>query len=169
MIGIDVYSSRQLQAVVLALHGAGKDIQSRIRAETRAEMVPAWQHDLVQHATTRLEVRLAETGRAKVSNQNVTLTAGSVKGSKTADLRILNRPVEFGANQAKRATYDRRSRKGHVSSVTRRINTGFRPNRRKGYVVYPTASELIPRLVSLWVQTAVREFHDAFEKGAGHG
>ena len=32
-----------------------------------------------------------------------------------------------------------------------------------GYVVYPAAAEAIPRIASLWVQTAVRTLHELVE------
>jgi hypothetical protein len=46
--------------------------------------------------------------------------------------------------------------------VTRNTHAQFRGPRRKGYVFYPAAQEMIPRLASLWVQTVVKMTGDMF-------
>lgn len=163
MLGIDVRSSRELQAIVLALKVADRDVQKQIRAQARRVIVPAWKQGLTERATTRMETRLAGTGRARVSNQTVVLQAAGVRGSKTADMRALGRAVEFGADRQKFSSYTRKGRKGGSYPVRRRVQTGYRPPRRNGYVVFPTATALIPRLASLWVQTAVRGLYEAME------
>jgi hypothetical protein len=66
-------------------------------------------------------------------------------------------PAEFGANHKKKAY----RRKGHV--VTRNTTAQFKPRNMKGYVFYPAAREMIPRLASLWVQTVVKTYADIFE------
>jgi hypothetical protein len=47
--------------------------------------------------------------------------------------------------------------------VTRNTTAQFKPRNRSGYVFYPAAKEMIPRLASLWVQTVVKTFADIFE------
>jgi hypothetical protein len=65
--------------------------------------------------------------------------------------------VEFGAAH-KKVTY---TRDGH--RVTRNTTAQFKGRRRAGYVFYPAAKKMIPRLASLWVQTVVKTYADIFE------
>jgi hypothetical protein len=162
-LGIDARASRELQATILGLQGVQKDIQAEIRRFTRELLAPEWRNALLGHALTRQEVRLAESGRVKVSNQNVTLQAAGVGSSKTFDVKTLGRATEFGASPGKVSTYQRRSQTGRMSTVKRHVQTGFRLPRRNGYVVFPTAQQMIPRYASLWVQTVVRGLHEAVE------
>ena len=162
---ISVFESEELQATVLALRGFDRALQAQVRAQTKRIGQPEWQSELRSRASTRLESRvLADTGRVKVSNQNVTLTSASVGralsgGGRPAELWGA---VEFGTAPRKvrvRGT----STRGKPYSYTRTVGTGFRPRRPAGYVVHPAAKAMIPRFASLWVQTTVRTFHEALE------
>ena len=52
-------------------------------------------------------------------------------------------------------------RKGH--KVTRNTTAQFKQRNMKGYVFYPAAREMIPRLARLWVQTVVKTYALIFE------
>ncbi|WZO56014.1 hypothetical protein MRBLWH10_000823 [Microbacterium sp. LWH10-1.2] len=54
------------------------------------------------------------------------------------------------------------SKKG--KAYTRSAGNTFGPNRRAGNVAFPAAREAIPRVASLWVQTARRTIHEALEE-----
>ena len=72
--------------------------------------------------------------------------------------------TEFGADQTAISSYTARWKKGTSYKVTNRhTRRQFRPRNLKGYVVYPAAARIIPRMASLFVQTAVRTFYEAIE------
>jgi hypothetical protein len=65
--------------------------------------------------------------------------------------------VEFGGLGKKK----RYMRKGQP--VTRNTTAQFRGRRTQGYVFYPAAREMIPRLARLWVQTVVKTYALIFD------
>lgn len=165
VLSIDSRSSRELRAVILAVNGAERTIQASIRKQTQTMAQPEWQKALATKAATPLQDRfLAQTGRTRVDNRGVTLVSGGLSkkasgGLTTDDSRV----VEFGANRNAVTTYRARSRKGKSFSVTRHTQRQLSWANRKGLVVYPAATPLVGRFVSLWVQTTVRVLHRAFE------
>jgi hypothetical protein len=127
---------------------------------------PEWQKAVTEQAMTRPEVRvLANTARAAVSDQNVTLTSATVGKSLAGGAKPseIYHSVEFGADRTYARTYTATSTKGKAYRLRRRTRSQFRPRNMKGYVVYPAAAHIIPRLASLWVQTTVRTFYDVLE------
>lgn len=165
-MGISVYASDELRAVLVAVRYLERDVKAGIRRQTRSMARPAWQQELAQAASTRLEHRvLVATGRVKVSDRNVMLTSASV-GRRLSGGLLPSRDyagVEFGAGR-QITSYTRRSRNGGTHRV-RRVTTAQLPARASaGRVVYPAAARFIPRAASLWVQTTVRTIHEAFER-----
>lgn len=167
MLRIDAAASRELQAVILALKQADKEVQKQVRTHTRGSILPEWQKGIREHADTRMEHRvLADTARVTVSNQNVKLKAGGLQKRLSGGARAseIYAPTEFGTNREHTASYSATSRKGKRYNVTRHTRRQFKPMNRKGYAVYPTAADLIPRFAALWVQTTVRTMHEIFER-----
>lgn len=162
---LDVLKSPELLATIYALRSVDKDIQKQVREQTKRVAGPEWRKALAERANTRLEHRvLVDTTVISVSNQNVRVRSAS-KGralSRGLNPKTDYAPVEFGANP-KRQTYTRKSKRGGTHKVTRTVGTGFKRPNRKGYVFYPAAREMIPRLASLWVQTTVRTIAEALE------
>jgi hypothetical protein len=107
---------------------------------------------------------IVDTAVVSVSNQNIRVqSAGRGRPlSGGLDPKIHYSPVEFGAH-AKGKTYSRTSPKGKRHSVTRVMGTQFKPFRKKGYVFWPAAEEMTPRIASLYVQTVVRTIAEALE------
>jgi hypothetical protein len=165
LLRISVYSSRELQGLVARLREVPRETQAQIRRATKAVAQPIWQQATLEHVSTRLEQRvLAKTARAAVSNQNVTLqAAGSVKRLSGGLVPAVNyHAVEFGVpNRDEVRPYEARSKHGRSFTVKRRTRRQLRDRNRQGYVAYPAAADVIPRLASLWVQTAVRTLHEA--------
>ncbi|RJT89815.1 hypothetical protein D6T64_05630 [Cryobacterium melibiosiphilum] len=109
---------------------------------------------------------MVRTARVQVSDQNIKLKSGSLTKKLSGGLPVSEgAPVaEFGTKQDKKTTYARKSKGGGSHQVTRRTRHAFKPLNRKGYVVYPAAAEMIPRIASLWVQTTIRTFYEALER-----
>lgn len=166
-IRISVFDSKPLQATLLSIRLANREVQANIRKFTKTEVSPDWQAEVLDRTETRLEVRvLADTARVRVSNQNVMLQSAMIGrkmagGAKPSEIA---RATEFGANRETKATYTAH-RHGKPYRVTRRTRAQFRPIRRKGYVVYQAAQKMIPRYASLWVQTTMRTILDAIDGG----
>lgn len=151
-----------LRTVWLAFRGLEPEVRKQITAHTKRVADPVWKEETRGHALSRLQQRvLAGTARAGVSGLSMTLRAGGggrlTSGTPTS---AVSHATAFGANPAKQVTV--RNRKG--TTFTRRLGTRFQPPRRGGYVVYPAARAVIPRMASLIVQTTIRTVHELREK-----
>lgn len=164
---ISVFNSAELQGVIVAMKGFDREVAKQIRQATKAMIDPEWRKAVSEHAQTLLESRaLAQTARVAISDQNVTLKSAAV-GKKLSGglLPSANYAgVEFGADRQVKTTYTATSSKGNQYSVTRRTRAQLRPRRKGGYVVFPAAAGIIPRMASLWTQTVVRTFYEIVER-----
>lgn len=165
MLRISAHSSKQLQAIILASKQVDRETRAQIRQHTRQVARTEWERAVREHASTRLEHRvLGSTARALVSDQNVTLKAAHIGRSLSGGLKPSENwgAIEFGAAR-QRVSYTG-TRNGKSFPVrNRNTRAQLRPSNRQGYVVYPAAASIIPRLAALWAQTAVRTLHEAFE------
>ena len=157
---ISVKGSDALKDMIWSLNQADREVQKQIRVQTKANLTRPWKAEIDRRAGTKLERRvISDTATVVVSNQNIRIQSAA-KGRKLKgglSPKVDYAPIEFGAGH-KKVTY---TRKGH--RVTRNTTAQFKPRNRKGYVFYPAAREMIPRLASLWVQTVVKTFADVFE------
>ena len=163
---ISVYQSRELLALVTGLRNFTREAQTEIRRHTKTMAQPEWQKAVTENASTRLEHRvLAATARVQVSSQNVSLQSARVgrKLSGGLDPKLYWGVVEFGSHRERRNTVTQRSRRGNRYTYTRRTQMQFREFNKTGNAVYPAAADIIPRIASLWVQTAVRTLAEIIE------
>ena len=173
MFRIDVASSRELQAVLLAIRGASTEISRQYRQRLKAVADDAWLESIRGRVTTRMQSRvLLGSARTAVSNQNVRLSVGTVgrplskrTGGAGADEAVeVLRAVEVGGSQTTYSDYKRRATGATgTHDVRRRTLTGYGAFNRRGNAVYPALGETVPRIAALIVQTCVRTLHDAFE------
>jgi hypothetical protein len=144
---MSVKDSAHLRATVLAVKAAPREVRQQVRAQTRAVAAPQWKQALASKARTEQHTRmLVNTARITVSDQSVRVRSAGAKRkvlSGGATPYRLGKAYEFG----------RRSR--NATQLPR-------PNRR-GYVFYPALADMAPRIISLWVQTAIRTVYDALE------
>jgi hypothetical protein len=77
----------------------------------------------------------------------------------------LGRAFEFGTSDRDAwTTYQRRNRRaGGTHDVRRRTQRQIPRRVESGRVVYPTVAVMLPRMVSMWVQTIVRAYSRAVE------
>jgi hypothetical protein len=134
---LDVSRSAELQAALLALRAADRDIRSDINKDARNELNPEWQQQLQAKVSTKLE-RAALLPGARLS-------FGTRGGGALASTRKLSGglvpkrdygPVEFGSSRSKQ----------------------FRAFNRYGYVAHQAAPKVIRRAVAIWVTTIVQKF-----------
>lgn len=161
---ISVLVDSNLGTLVRALYEFPKELNARIRQHTREAATPVWQESIRGNATSALQTRtLGDTARVSVSDSNVLLRSGGIGKVGTArpvPSYVLAHGVEFGADPNK---VIKTSRKG--KPYKRRLGGVFKLPRRGGYVFYPSATEAIPRLAALWIQTAKRTLAEQIEKG----
>jgi hypothetical protein len=160
---ISVLASKELQTLSQALRGLDRELAAQIRAQTRKMAEPEWQEAVRGNVVDRLQTRvLSDTARASVSDQNVMLRSGGIgKMSDGTPKASLAFGAEFGADRNAQSTVVNRQ----GTRYQRHARKQFRLPRRGGYVVFPAARNIIPRIASLWVQTAVRTLHEQLEKG----
>lgn len=141
-----------------------KELAAQNRKHTKAVSEPVWREAVRSRVTDRLQTRvLSDTARVAVTQTNVLLRSAQVSRlSSGTPTPLLANATELGMNRDKRVQVTNRQ----GTTFTRRSGTRFKPNRRNGYVVFPAAREVIPRLASLWIQTTVRTLHETFEKGS---
>lgn len=166
MLRVSAYSSQELLTVLRGLRNLDRETKKHLRRNLKQIAEQAWKQALAQHANTKLEHRvLVDSGRVRVSDQNVRLTSASLSRSLSGGLKPSESfgPVEFGAGPRPGATEAATSRRGKQFSRTRDPNRPFKAPNRKGYVIYPAAASVIPRILAMYVQTFVRAIHEALE------
>lgn len=160
--------SDQLKAAVLAVKGARRDVRNDLNRATRATMNEPWRQAVAAHATTDTDRKVIVRGaRIVAGNPPVAVAATSTRALHGGMVPARDWPViEFGADQGTRSTYRSRSRKGRAFTVHERHTTRQLPARSgSGRVAFAALADLGPRFVSLWVQTVIRTFAEAYEKG----
>jgi len=166
MLRVSALSSRELLTVLRGLRTLDRDTKKVLRRELKGMAETAWKDALNRNADTKLERRvLADSGRVRVSDQNVRLTSASLSRSLTGGLKPSESygPVEFGANPRPAATETVRGKGSGTFTRHRDPNRPFKKPNRRGYVVYPSAAQIIPRILAMYVQTFVRAIHEALE------
>lgn len=165
MLSIDARSSRELQALILSMRQASREVAKIARRYTREMVLPEWRKALAEQADTRLEhIVLVDSSRVTVSNQDVRLRSGQLarKLSGGARTHEISKQVEFGASLRESRYTGRRGSK--TFPVSRTTGRQFKHENSKGWVVYQAAAQIIPRIAAVWVQTVVRTFAEAVER-----
>jgi len=173
---ISVLVSRELQALVTVMRGLPRDVASETRKQIRKTVQPIWSEAVAKNAHTRLQERvLSDTAKVAVSDTQIKLRSGATgKVGDGTPVSVLAAGVEFGANRdSTQLVRGRRSAGGNVVRNGRLVASGsysrrhtkrqFMLFRERGYVVWPAAATAIPRIASLWIQTAVRTIHERVE------
>lgn len=159
---------RALQAAVLALKAANRDLKSRINKATRETLAPVWKEEVESQLMGRdsMTNRMLRTYRVATGNPPRALAAQSSRPIGKRKALVPSRDFahwEFGGDRNKVTTYDRKSRKGGTHQVTRHTARQLPARVRAGRVAYPAFAESAPRMVSLWVQLIVKTYSDAAE------
>ena len=181
----------ELQAAVLAMKAADRDLKRRINQATREKMNPVWQ-DIVKGnlfgdsvmagkvlgAGVRIAAGNPPRAMAAQSGKNIGSKPNRRGPSRTG--RVIPREHyamwEFGANRMAYSRYERNNpirpvrtpgrksrRTGGTHTVERRVMMHAPRRTPEGRVVYPAFAEIAPRMVSLWVQIIVKSYADAAE------
>lgn len=157
---LDINGSRELQATVLALRNAQRDIRVDINKTARGRIRPLWVSAVSGRAGTRLEQRVIAAGtRATASDRGVTFYAATrsrpLRGGLVPSVDWPG--VEFGARSKKSRSFTQRSRAGRRYQRTMTVGRQFKGRQPHGMVAFDAASEVGTKLVALWVRTVVDE------------
>lgn len=152
VVQLDVRRSPSLTAAIQVMTTMPREAAKEARKYSKTVIVPEWKKGLQAAAPPAriFQDRLVKPSTVYVTNRGVRLVSG--RGQ-------LVRQTEFGAAREKYETY---TRQGH--RVRRRTQRQFWNYRDKGHVVYPTASDMIPRIAALWVQTIYRTVAETIER-----
>lgn len=149
---LDARRSPSLSAAIQVMTTMPREAAKETRKYSKTVIVPEWKKAL-QNAAPPARIfqdRLVRPSTVYVTDRGVRLVSG--KGP-------FVKQTEFGAYREKFNTY---RREGHP--VRRRTQRQFWNYTKKGRVVYPSASEMIPRVAALWVQTIYRTVAEVIER-----
>jgi hypothetical protein len=152
---------QELRTAVVAMQSVDRDIRRYLRAFAKSKMVTPWLQAISAEASTPLErTVIASTSTIAVGDQNVRVQAAQKGRRMSGGLqpKVDWPAVEFGADRSKVTSY---VRKGH--RVRRHTARQMRGRRRGGYVFWPAAEDMTPRLASLWAQTIVKGVANIFD------
>jgi hypothetical protein len=155
MARVQVRGIKEATAAAAALKAVDRQTRTQTGRALRSAVPSIWTEQLIQGMTrTRMDraafagVRVRATGSGKI-----TLEAGT-RPRIPADI---THAYEFGDP---RKTYETYRRKGR--QVRRRTQQQLPGPIRKGRVAYPALAKVMPRIVSLYVQTVVRTIHESW-------
>jgi hypothetical protein len=161
----------EVRAVALGYKLIGKDVRRDISKATREILNPVWRAAIAARLAgkSKLDGKIFATGaRVAAGNPAKVLAATSRRPLRRGEGGLRPdadwRAYEFGANnREKTSTYKSRSSLGTPYEVTRHTARGLPERKGSGRVVYPAFADVMPRMVSLWVQLVARKFYKAFE------
>lgn len=167
LLRVDVSTSDQLADVVASLKELDGKLSDQIGMQTRRFGAGRdWQQAIDARVKGHLQQKvLGDTATVLPAAANLTLQAGNASGrlqggraDGSSTFSGLARVLEFGTDRDKVSAYMVRGKVRH-----RHASRAMPYARPKGNVVYPAAQKVIPGIVSLWVQTAVRTIAEALE------
>lgn len=154
---------REAKAAIAALKVADREVRSELLKATRTTVNPIWKEEVNRGLSTADDKRVLSKGvRVAVSARDAQLKGANtneVRGGRW-DLADGWKAVEFGAKRNELVTY---RRKGH--KVTRHVKRHLPNFKKGGRVLYPATGRVAPRIASLYAQTVIRLYLEAFEKG----
>jgi hypothetical protein len=150
-----------LRSLLLVMRNTPSETRRQMNKASKAAMVPIWKEEVTANAETRLQHRvLVDSATVGVTARNAFLRSGGTGTLRTGTpVSMLAQATEWGL--ASDRTVASRSRAG--TEYTRRAGNAFGPRRRDGHVVWKAARRSIPRIASLWIQTAMRTLLDAID------
>jgi hypothetical protein len=159
---LDVRRSRELQAALLGLKQAEREVRLDINKDARRNLGPVWSEALHGFVETRLDERVIVKGaRVAAGTRQVSLKAATsnkpLKGGLVPSRQWPG--VEFGAHR-RLAEISAKSRKGNTYSYKRVVNRQLPGRVRNGRIAYAAASVVGTKLVAIWLETIVSNFRE---------
>lgn len=159
---------RSLRAAVLAMKAADKGMKKRINDAMSAEFNPVWKRELAQNlgGFSRADDMMLRGARLRRGNPPalVAATSRARYGRALIPMRDWHL-AEYGVSDHYKHAYTRRSRKGRTHNVSRDVSTGWPARSQKGRIAGPAARAILPRVASFWIQSIIKTWIEAAEKG----
>ncbi|MBD8077696.1 hypothetical protein [Cellulosimicrobium arenosum] len=155
---VNVSGVREARLAATALRNVDRDLRREINAQTRTVVNPVWKGAVEAHARTGQDTRILAKGTRVATGAKPRLVAASSKRAFSGGLVPAYdwKSWEFGTKaKGVKTRYRRRSRNGGSHIVLRRTRKQVPSRNAKGRVLYPAVDEVLPRVASLWSQTAV--------------
>ena len=171
MIYVSALASREIRAIILALKQAEPEIRKEANNRSKLVITEIWRQELAEQAAqtfgkqqkARVKV-LVDTAKAGVGNSGPYVSSATtgrpLRGG--FDIKTQYAGMEFGARSNVR-TFTSTSKLGKKYKVTRDVAAQLDSRKKTGYVVWPAAAAASPRILSMWIQTAVRTMAEILE------
>lgn len=166
--GLFTIDSGPVKAAAAALQRAGTEANGKIIQATAGTMSAAFGEEISRSAGSAVQQAVIGAGAEShgsgfglemSANHGTTLSGGTITPQ-------AGRGFEFGSLHAGApTTYTQRSRNGKRYTVTRQSDRQMPTRSTRGWVAYPAASRVFPRVLQMWMQIIVKTAHDAIEKG----
>lgn len=169
MPAVNVTGVREARLAATALRAVDPELRRQINASTRGLVNPVWRAEVADRSRRRADVAVLGRGARVATGARAALVGASSRRALRGGLvpAVSWAGHEFGASQrGARTTYRRRSPNGGTHTVTRRTKAQLPPRNRGGRVLYPAVKAVLPRVASLWSQTAVRLTFEALRGGS---
>jgi len=172
MLYVSALASREIRALLLALRQAEPEIRKEINNQSKLVVTSIWKQAIAEESsssfgrTQRARAKyIANTAKASVGSKGVRLSAATTGKPLPGGLNPKTQwpALEFGATESVR-TVRSTSKLGNEYSMERNVHAQLDPRKKTGYLFFPAAKESVPRILSLWVQTAVRTLAELVEK-----
>ena len=171
MLYVSALASREIRALLLALRQAEPEIRKQVNNQSKLVVTSIWKQAIAEEAsssfgrTQRARVKvIANTAKASVGSRGVRLSAATTGRPLSGGLngKTQWQALEFGASESVR-TVRGTSKLGKEYSMERNVHAQLDPRKKTGYLFFPAAKATVPRILSLWVQTAVRTLAETVE------
>lgn len=153
-------------AVVAALRSVDKDIKKAVNAQVRSVVTPVWKDEVTDRIRRPMDQLVLGTGvRVSTVASGFVMHAANNRRVRSGGLVPVEtwKAWEFGGLRGKTKTYPRRSPNGTKHSVTRHTKRQLPEFKPTGRVLFPATAEVLPRVASLWTQTALYHLYQAFK------
>lgn len=162
-------SDALLRGVVLALKSIDKPVKKQINDATRTTLNPVWREAIATHAAgSRMDYAVFGKGARIAAGNPGRLVASSSrrplrKGANGFVPNEMGRALAFAGPKPQASEYVRTFKGGKSHKVKRHTMTGWPARKNGGRVVYPAVADVMPRIVSMWVQIVIRNIHESLD------
>lgn len=162
-----VWDSRELQAAILALRAANREIRKEIYKRTRELILPDWRESISAEIGSQKNAKLGyalimNSTRVSVGTQDIRLQAAT-SSRKAPGTNLTPRAdyflYEYGGTPRVAQVKGRRGQTNYRYSRT--VNTGLPPKTKYGRGADKAASKMVTRTIALWVASIVQIYNDA--------
>lgn len=157
---LDVHENRQIQAALLSLKQADRELRKDVNKDVRGQLNPVWKEALLGRVERKLDVRIIHQGaRVAVGTRQITLHAATSKRALEGGLvPSANWAAEEMGMVRRKKTFTATNSRGKSYKVTRMQGAQFPRRTNKGRVAFPAAAVVIKESIPIWLRTIVSHY-----------